>query len=86
MRQPQRQRIGLDHGDRCRGEAFAEPLGATRMQFHGQHPSPGLDQVLGQCSLAGTDVYDQFPGSQPSIGDDVPSPLINERVPAPRSS
>ena len=86
MRQPQRQRIGLDHGDRRLSEAFAEPLCPTRVQFHGEHPSPGFDQVPGQYSLASADVHDQLPGPQTGIGDDAPGPLINKWVPAPRSS
>jgi hypothetical protein len=85
MRQPQRQRIGLDHGDRRLGEAFAEPLCPSWVQFHGEHPDLGFDQVPGQCSVASADVYDQLSGPQIGVGNDAPSPLINKRVPAPRS-
>ncbi len=86
MRQPHRQRIGLDHGDRRLGEAFAEPLCPARVQFNGEHPHPGFDQMLGQCPLTSADVHDQLSGPQIGVGDDAPGPLINKRVPAPRSS
>lgn len=86
MRQPQRQRIGLDHGNRRLGETLAEPLCPTRVQFHGEHLRPGVDQMPGQYPLASADVHDQLPRAQIGVGNDAPGPLINERVPAPRSS
>jgi hypothetical protein len=47
-----------------------------RVQFHGEHPDLGFDQVPGQCSVASTDVYDQLSGPQIGVGNDAPSPLI----------
>ncbi len=73
-------------GTHSLGEALAEPLCPSWVQFHGQYPGPGVDQVPGQCPVASADVHDQLPGPRIGVGDDAPGPLINERVPAPRSS
>ena len=32
------------------------------MQFYGEHPSPGLDQMPGQSPVASADFHDQLPG------------------------
>ena len=63
---------------------------AERVTWQG---SPGLHvppRVRLACPgvslpLAGADVHDQLPGPQIGLGNDAPGPLVNERVPAPRS-
>jgi hypothetical protein len=42
---------------------------------HGEHPSPGFDQVPGQCPVASADIYDQIPGLQIGVGDDAPGSI-----------
>ena len=55
------------------------------MQLDGDHTRPGRNEVCGQRSLAGTEVDDQLPGSQAGVLGDGGCPVIDERLPTPRS-
>lgn len=83
-RQPERDGIGVRHGDRHSGEPLPQQPHSPRMQLDGDDASTLLDQMGGQRALACADVEDKIPGPDPGRSYDPRGPFVNERMPAPR--
>jgi hypothetical protein len=76
--------VGTDDRDGVT-ETLTQPLGAPAVQFHGEHACPGGDQMAGQRAMTGSDVHNEITVPHTGVSDDNRRPLVNERMPAPRS-
>ena len=59
--------------------------GPLQHEISGDKPRTPPEQH-GQCTLASADIHNQLSRPHVGVSDDAPGPLVNERVPAPRSS
>jgi hypothetical protein len=73
--------VGFDHRDVR--EALAQERGAAGMQFDGDDPGAGADQVAGKRTGARADVEDELARFDLGRGDDARGPLVIEPVPSP---
>jgi hypothetical protein len=58
-REPEVRRVRHDHDHRFAPEPLPELLGAAVMQFHGDHPGAGCNELCGQRTRSGSDVEDE---------------------------
>jgi hypothetical protein len=80
----QREAPGIRFDHRDAGEALAQERGAAGMQFDGDNPGSGADQVAGERAGTRADVEDELARSDLGRGDDAGGPLVIEPVPSPR--
>lgn len=62
---------------------MAQERGAAGMQFDGDDPGAGVDQVAGERAGTRADVEDELARSDLGRGDDARGPLVIEPVPSP---
>jgi hypothetical protein len=65
-------------------KALAQERGAAGMQFDGDDPGSGENQVTGERAGTRADIQDELARSDLGRSDDARGPLVIEAVPSPR--
>jgi hypothetical protein len=81
--QSQVSRVGLHDGHRPIRESSAKGGRPPRVELHGDHASPAVEQRRGQRPAAGSDVENEVARRDAGLGDEAPGDGIIEVVPPP---